>query len=67
MKSWQPIDLTARDLDKEVQQSTYLSSKIKTEKRMAILEQDYPDADLLRETAGRIKQHTIENLDTYLA
>lgn len=66
MKSWQPIDLVARDLDKEVKQSTYLASKIKTEKRVAILEQDYPDADLLRETAGRIKQHTIENLDTYL-
>ena len=66
MKSWQPIDQTARDLDAEVKQSTYLASKIKTEKRMAILEQDYADADILRETAGNIKQHTIENLDTYL-
>jgi L-lactate dehydrogenase complex protein LldF len=66
MKSHQKIDIVARDLSDEVQQSTYLSSKAKTEKRMAILEKDFPDADKLRETAGLIKQHTLEHLDQYL-
>lgn len=66
MKSYQAIDITARDLDREIQQSTYLASKAKTEKRIAILEKDYPDGDKLRETAGLIKQHTLENLDSYL-
>ncbi|MEX0326578.1 MAG: LUD domain-containing protein, partial [Puniceicoccaceae bacterium] len=67
MKSLQEIDVTARDLSDEVQKSTYLASKAKTEKRQAILEKDYPDPDKLRETAGLIKQHTLEHLDKYLA
>lgn len=67
MKSHQAIDITARDLNAEIKQSTYLASKAKTEKRKAILEQDYPDPDKLREIAGLIKQHTLENLDRYLA
>lgn len=67
MKSYQPIDIAARELDPDIQNATFSSSKIKTEKRMAILEADYEDADKLRETAGLIKQHTLEHLDTYLA
>lgn len=67
MKSLQKIDIVARDLNQEVRQSTYLSSKAKTEKRMAILAKDYPDPDKLRETAGLVKQHTLEHLDEYLA
>ncbi len=67
MKSHQAIDITARDLNAEIKQSTYLASKAKTEKRKAILEQDYQDPDKLREIAGLIKQHTLENLDRYLA
>jgi L-lactate dehydrogenase complex protein LldF len=67
MKSFQPIDIAARDLNPEIQKATYSSSKIKAEKRVACLEADYPDPDKLRETAGRIKQHTLENLDTYLS
>ena len=67
MKSFQKIDIVARDLSDEVQKSTYLASKDKTEKRRALLEKDYPDPDKLRETAGLIKQHTLEHLDLYLA
>jgi L-lactate dehydrogenase complex protein LldF len=67
MKSYQSIDIAARDLSPEIRSATYNSSKIKTEKRRALLEADYADADKLRETAGLIKQHTIEHLDTYLA
>lgn len=67
MKSHQAVDITARDLSDQVQVSTYLASKAKTEKRKAILDKDYADADKLRETAGLIKQHTLEHLDKYLA
>ncbi len=67
MKSYQSIDIAARDLSPDIRNATYSSSKIKTEKRRAVLEADYADADKLRETAGLIKQHTIEHLDTYLA
>jgi L-lactate dehydrogenase complex protein LldF len=67
MKSHQAVDITARDLSEQVQISTYLTSKAKTEKRKAILDKDYADADKLRETAGLIKQHTLEYLDKYLA
>ncbi|NDV62842.1 iron-sulfur cluster-binding protein [Puniceicoccales bacterium CK1056] len=67
MKSLQKIDIVARDLSDEVQKSTYLSSKAKTEKRMAILQKDFPEANRLREIAGEIKQHTLEHLDQYLA
>ena len=67
MKSLQQIDIVARDLSDEVQKATYLASKAKTEKRKALLDKDYPDPDKLRETAGLIKQHTLEHLDMYLA
>jgi L-lactate dehydrogenase complex protein LldF len=67
MKSLQQIDIVARDLSDEVQKATYLASKAKTEKRKALLDKDYPDSDKLRETAGLIKQHTLEHLDQYLA
>lgn len=62
----QAIDEFARDLEPEVLHSVHSSSKVKTEKRFGILKADYEDSDLLRRTAGQIKQHTLEHLDEYL-
>ena len=62
----QEIDLYSQTLDGVVHDSVYQSSKIKTEKRVASLWNDYPDPDRLRRLAGQIKQHTLEHLDTYL-
>ncbi|QYY35329.1 LutB/LldF family L-lactate oxidation iron-sulfur protein [Ruficoccus sp. ZRK36] len=65
-KSQQEIDRFARDLKPDVYQSVYGGTKATTEKRYEVLFRDYPDPDLLRQTAGQIKQHTLENLDKYL-
>ena len=66
MKTQQIIDAHARDLSPEVYTTVYGGTKATTEKRHTILQRDYPDPDKLRETAGLIKQHTLEHLDTYL-
>ncbi len=66
MKSLQKIDIAARDLSEEVHDANFIGAKMKSERRYAALERDYADPDKLRETAGLIKQHTLENLDTYL-
>ncbi|MBT62267.1 MAG: iron-sulfur cluster-binding protein [Puniceicoccaceae bacterium] len=66
MKTQQQIDRTARDLDPEVHDSNFMGAKLKSERRYATLQRDYDDPDKLRETAGLIKQHTLEHLDTYL-
>lgn len=39
---------------------------MKSERRYAALGRDYADPDKLRDIAGKIKQHTLEHLDTYL-
>jgi L-lactate dehydrogenase complex protein LldF len=61
-----PIDAFAHDLRPETHESVYKSTKATHEKRTAILFDQYPDPNRLREIAGEIKQHVIENLDTYL-
>lgn len=66
MKSKQKIDIVARDLTDEVHVANFMGAKMKSERRYAALERDYPDSDKLRETAGLIKQHTLEHLDQYL-
>ena len=66
MKTHQQIDRTARDLDPEVHESNFMGAKLKSERRYNTLHRDYDDPDQLRETAGLIKQHTLEHLDTYL-
>ncbi|MFW5874253.1 MAG: LutB/LldF family L-lactate oxidation iron-sulfur protein [Verrucomicrobiota bacterium] len=66
MKTSQKIDRVARDLDPEVREANFMGAKLKSERRYAALERDYPDPDKLRETAGLIKQHTLEHLDQYL-
>jgi len=67
MKTQQQIDRSARDLDSEVHESNFMGAKLKSERRYATLQRDYPDPDKLREIAGQVKQHTLEHLDSYLA
>jgi len=62
----QAIDQFARDIAPGVRESVYKASKLKTEKRMAMLQKDFEDADELRRIAGEIKQHTLEHLGHYL-
>jgi L-lactate dehydrogenase complex protein LldF len=62
----QTIDAFSTELPDHVRESVHHTSKLKTEARVASLWRDYADPDLLRRTAGQIKQHTLEHLDTYL-
>ena len=66
MSAAQVIDHFAADLRDGVKKSVHHASKVKTEKRVAILQDDFADPDALRKTAGEIKQHTLEHLDRYL-
>ena len=66
MKSFQKIDLAAYNLSDEVHEANFVGAKMKSERRYATLDRDYPNPDKLRETAGQIKQHTLEHLDQYL-
>lgn len=66
MKTLQPIDAYARDLNPEVYAAVYDGTKATTERRYTVLQKDYSNPDELRATAGQIKQHTLEHLDDYL-
>lgn len=66
MKSPQQLDRFAHNMEPKVRKSIRSTITRTTEKRYAAMERDYPDADTLRKLAGRIKQHTLENLDEYL-
>ena len=63
---YQPIDQFASKLRPETRTAVYEGSKKGHEKRTKLLFDEYPDPNRLREIAGEIKQHVIENLDTYL-
>ena len=62
----QPIDQFAAHLGAETRKSVYEGSKVGHEKRTKVLFDHFGDPDRLRELAGEIKQHVVENLDTYL-
>ncbi|MGH8016867.1 MAG: LutB/LldF family L-lactate oxidation iron-sulfur protein [Opitutaceae bacterium] len=62
----QPIDQFAASLPADKRASVYGGSKVGHEKRTKVLFDHFPDANRLRALAGQIKQHVIENLDTYL-
>ncbi len=64
--SAQPLDQFAADLPGARHDAVYLGSKAGHEKRTRVLFADLPIANDLRALAGAIKQHAIENLDTYL-
>ena len=61
----QPIDQAAA-LDAETKAAVYDGSKVGHEKRTKVLFDHYADPNRLRALAGEIKQHVVENLDTYL-
>ena len=63
---FQPIDQFAAAVSPDTQKSVYKSGKLTHEKRTKMLFDEFADPDALRELAGRVKQHAIENLDTYL-
>lgn len=66
MKTYQPIDAYSQSLTDEVKASVYTSSKAKYDKRIVALQSSFDTPDHLRELAGNIKQHTLENLTHYL-
>jgi len=62
----QPIDQFAATLPAEKRESVHLSAEGTHAKRTKLLFDQFPDPNRLREIAGEIKQHVVENLDTYL-
>jgi L-lactate dehydrogenase complex protein LldF len=62
----QKIDQYAATLPAEKRRSVYESTKATHEKRTKVLFDHFPDPNRLRIIAGEIKQHVVENLDTYL-
>jgi L-lactate dehydrogenase complex protein LldF len=62
----QPIDQFAAGLRAETRAAVHDGSKVGQEKRTKLLFDHYGDPDRLRALAGEIKQHVVENLDTYL-
>jgi L-lactate dehydrogenase complex protein LldF len=62
----QQIDQFAARLRPDTKAAVYDGSKKGHEKRTAVLFDHFPDANHLRELAGNIKQHVVENLDTLL-
>ena len=63
---FQQIDQFAAELKADTRASVYQSTKTTHEKRTKLLFDQFPDPNRLRQLAGEIKQHTLENLDTYL-
>jgi len=64
--STQPIDQFAANLPAGRRAAVHSGSKIGHEKRTRVLFDSFADPNRLRALAGEIKQHVIENLDTYL-
>lgn len=62
----QPFDQAAAALAPGTKAAVYQGSKLTHEKRTRVLFDAYGDPNRLRTLAGDIKQHVIENLDTYL-
>jgi L-lactate dehydrogenase complex protein LldF len=62
----QLIDQVAAGLPPDTRAAVYGGSKIGHEKRTKLLFDHYGDPNRLRTLAGKIKQHVVENLDTYL-
>jgi len=63
---FQQIDQFAAKLRADTRASVYDGSKKGYDARTKTLFDHYPDPDRLRHLAGEIKQHVVENLDTYL-
>ncbi len=63
----QLIDTFARRLPGDIRTAVHDNSAAGTAARYRALGDDYDDYDSLRRLAGAIRQHSIENLDHYLA
>src|SRR5688572_11938569 len=63
---FQQIDQFSAELKADTRASVYQSTKATHEKRTKLLFDQFADPNRLRELAGEIKQHAIENLDTML-
>src|SRR5262245_59522347 len=63
---FQQIDQFAANLKADTRASVYQSTKTTHEKRTKLLFDQFADPNRLRELAGEIKHHALENLDTYL-
>ncbi|HEX3731024.1 MAG TPA: LutB/LldF family L-lactate oxidation iron-sulfur protein [Opitutaceae bacterium] len=63
---FQQIDQYAANLRADKRASVYQATKRTHERRTEMLFDQFADPNRLREIAGEIKQHAIENLDTYL-
>jgi L-lactate dehydrogenase complex protein LldF len=64
--SRQQIDLFAARLSAEVKAAVADGATAGVDKRAEALAADYDDADRLRRTAGRIRQHALDHLHEYL-
>lgn len=62
----QPLDEFVARLPADTRTAVYQSTKVTHEKRAKMLLDQFGDPDRLRRLAGEIKQHVVENLDTYL-
>jgi L-lactate dehydrogenase complex protein LldF len=62
----QPIDQFATKVPQEKRAAVYQGTKATHEKRTKLLFDQFADPNRMRQLAGEIKQHAIENLDTYL-
>ena len=62
----QPIDQVVAAMPADKRAAVYQATKATHEKRAKMLLDQFTDADQLRRFAGQIKQHVVENLDTYL-
>jgi len=67
MHTLQKIDVYADEIRPEKQAAVYNGSTAGTNVRQQILFSDYEDPDKLRRLAGKVKDHTLANLDKYLA
>lgn len=65
--SGQKIDSYARDLSRVTRDAVAASASRRTQLRVDILWRDYEDPNELRRLASRIKQHTLDHLDEYIA
>jgi L-lactate dehydrogenase complex protein LldF len=62
----QPIDAFANAVPGEKRSAVYRGTKTTHEKRTKLLFDRFEEPNRIRKIAGEIKQHVIENLDTYL-
>ena len=66
MELRQQIDRIAAGLSDDVRAAVADGTTAGVSKRVEVLAADFPDPDLLRKTAGNVRQHALDHLDRYL-